>query len=116
MHQDHIAGILFHSHLLDHSGRHGESRNAGSADHGIDLLFQEEVHKSAIGYHRKLRSKALSKSELDDIKGIGEARKAALMKAFKSVDNIKNASIEELSNVVDKKTADAIVEYFKENN
>ena len=88
----------------------------------IDSVFrflervQEEVHKSAIGYHRKLRSKALSKSELDDIKGIGEVRKAALMKAFKSVDNIKNASFNELLNVVDKKTADAIVEYFKENN
>ena len=88
----------------------------------IDSVFrflervQEEVHKSAIGYHRKLRSKALSKSELDDIKGIGEVRKAALMKAFKSVDNIKKASVEELLKVVDKRSAYAIVEYFKEND
>ena len=88
----------------------------------IDSVFkflervQEEVHKSAVGYHRTLRSKALSKSELDNIKGIGNARKSALMKAFKSVDNIKKASKEELLKVVDKRTATSIVEYFKEND
>ncbi|MBQ7985881.1 MAG: excinuclease ABC subunit UvrC [Clostridia bacterium] len=88
----------------------------------IDSVFkflervQDEVHKSAIGYHRKLRSKALNKSELDNIKGIGDVRKAALMKAFKSVDNIKKASLSELLEVVDKRSADAIVQYFKEKN
>lgn len=88
----------------------------------IDSVFrflervQEEVHKSAIGYHRKLRSKALSKSELDNIKGIGEARKSALMKAFGSVENIKKASLDELLEVVDKRSAQAISDYFKEKN
>ena len=88
----------------------------------IDSVFkflervQDEVHKSAIGYHRKLRSKSISKSELDNIKGVGEARKAALMKAFKSVDNIKKADMEKLTGVVDKKTAEAIIQYFKEEN
>lgn len=77
---------------------------------------QDEVHKSAIGYHRKLRSKSLSKSELDNITGIGEVRKAALMKEFKSVDNIKKASFDELLKVVDKRSATAITEYFKEKN
>lgn len=76
---------------------------------------QDEVHNSAVGYHRKLRSKALKKSELDNIKGIGEVKKAALMKAFKSVDNIKKAGVDELSEVVDKRSAQAVFEYFKEN-
>lgn len=88
----------------------------------IDAVFkflervQEEVHKSAIGYHRKLRSKSVSKSELDNIKGVGKVRKTALMKAFKSVDNIKKASFDELIKVVDKGTAETIILYFKENN
>lgn len=77
---------------------------------------QEEVHKSAIAYHRKLRSKALSKSELDNIKGIGKVRKTALFAAFKTIENIKKAELSELENVVDKKSAKAIFEYFKENN
>ncbi|MBR5808954.1 MAG: excinuclease ABC subunit C, partial [Clostridia bacterium] len=86
----------------------------------IDAVFkflervQDEVHKSAIGYHRKLRSMAVSKSELDNIKGVGEKRKAALMKAFKSVDNIKKANVGELMEVVDKKTAETVARYFKE--
>lgn len=86
----------------------------------IDTVFkflervQEEVHKSAIGYHRKLRSKSVSKSELDNINGVGDVRKAALMKAFKSVDNIKKADFDELISVVDKGTAEKIVRYFKE--
>lgn len=88
----------------------------------IDSVFrflervQDEVHKSAIGYHRKLRSKSISKSELDNIKGVGEVRKATLMKAFKSVDNIKKAGMEELLKVVDSKTAEAVCRYFKEKN
>ena len=77
---------------------------------------QEEVHKSAIGYHRKLRGKGVSKSELYNIKGVGQVRKAALMIAFKSVDNIKKASLDELTEVVDKRTAETVIQYFKENN
>ncbi len=62
-------------------------------------LFQDTVHDTAISYHRKLRDKSISKSELDDIKGIGEAKKKALLKHFGSVKKIKNASIEELTEV-----------------
>ena len=62
-------------------------------------LFQDTVHDTAISYHRKLRDKALTKSELDSIKGIGEAKKKALLKKFGSVEKIKNASIEELMEV-----------------
>ena len=62
-------------------------------------LFQDTVHDTAISYHRKLRDKDLTKSELDNIKGIGEAKKKALLKHFGSVEKIKNASIEELTKV-----------------
>ena len=61
--------------------------------------FQDTVHDTAISYHRKLREKTITKSELDDIKGIGEAKKKALLKHFGSVEKIKQASKEELMEV-----------------
>jgi excinuclease ABC subunit C len=61
--------------------------------------FQDEVHDTAISYHRKLRDESITKSELDDIKGIGEAKKKALLKYFGSVEKIRNSSIDELSKV-----------------
>ena len=62
-------------------------------------LFQDTVHDTAISYHRKLRDKALIKSELDDIDGIGEAKKKALIKEFGSVERIREASVEEIAKV-----------------
>lgn len=62
-------------------------------------FLQDEVHKTAIEYHRKLREKEITKSELDTIEGIGEKRKQALLKKFKSVEKIKAATIEELCEV-----------------
>ncbi|MBR3250040.1 MAG: excinuclease ABC subunit UvrC [Clostridia bacterium] len=61
--------------------------------------FQDTVHDTAISYHRKLRDKQMSKSELDDIPGIGEVKKKALLKEFGSVEKIKKATIEELMQV-----------------
>ena len=61
--------------------------------------FQDTVHDTAITYHRKLRDKAISKSELDEVKGIGKVKKQALLKKFGSVKKIKEASIEELMGV-----------------
>ena len=58
--------------------------------------IQDEVHETAIEYHRKLRNKRMKKSELDEIEGIGDARKQALLKRFKSIENIKKASVAEL--------------------
>lgn len=68
---------------------------------GFRMIYkiQEEAHRFAISYHRSLRTKSMFKSELDDIKGIGEKRKKALMKHFKGIDRIKNASLEELAQV-----------------
>lgn len=61
--------------------------------------FQDEVHKTAIEYHKKLRDEGMLKSELDVIEGIGPVRKKALMQKFGTVENIKNASLEELAKV-----------------
>ena len=61
--------------------------------------FQDEVHDTAISYHRKLRDESITKSELDDIKGIGETKKKALLKYFGSVEKIRNSSIDELIKV-----------------
>lgn len=61
--------------------------------------FQDTVHDTAITYHRKLRDKAITKSELDEIDGIGKVKKQALLKAFGSAEKIKQASIEDLINV-----------------
>lgn len=77
--------------------------------------IQEEAHRFAISYHRSLRSKKMFKSELDDVKGIGEKRKKELFKHFHTIDNMKKASIEELANVkgMNKKVAKNLYEHFK---
>ena len=61
--------------------------------------FQDEVHDTAISYHRKLRDSDITKSELDEIEGIGEVKKKALLKHFGSVEEIKNSSIGELTKI-----------------
>jgi len=65
---------------------------------GFKLItrIQDEAHRFAIEYHRSLRSKTQVKSVLDDIPGVGPARRKALMKAFKSIEEIKHATAEEL--------------------
>ena len=75
--------------------------------------FQDTVHDTAITYHRKLREKAITKSDLDEIEGIGEAKKKLLLKKFGSVGKIKNASIEELMSV--KGISKTIAENIKKN-
>ena len=77
--------------------------------------IQEEAHRFAISYHRSLRSKDMFKSELDDIKGIGEKRKMALLRHFQSIDNIRKASVQELSEVegMSKKAAEEVYNYFR---
>lgn len=68
---------------------------------GFKLItrIQDEAHRFAIEYHRSLRSKAQVKSVLDEIPGVGPARRKALMRHFKSIEDIKNAEIEQLSEV-----------------
>ncbi len=61
--------------------------------------FQDEVHKIAIEYHRKLRNKEMSKSQLDNITGVGKIKKTELLKTFGSVENIKKADLTELTKI-----------------
>ena len=77
--------------------------------------IQEEVHNYAISYHRSLRNKSLTKSTLDDIPGVGEKRKKALLSHFRSIEEIKKASEEELSQVegLNKSVAENIYNYFR---
>ncbi len=72
--------------------------------------IQDEVHRFAITFHRDKRSKSQIASALDNVKGIGEKRKTALLKAFKSVARIKKASLEELAEVVGERAAKSVKE------
>lgn len=68
---------------------------------GFKLItrIQDEAHRFAIEYHRSLRSKSQVKSVLDEIPGVGPARRKALMRHFKSIEDVKNATVEELCRV-----------------
>lgn len=89
-------------------------------DSGIFKLItriQDEAHRVAIEYHRSLRSKGSVISILDGIPGIGKTRRLALVNHFKSIEDIKKASVEELRNVkgMNEKAAVSVYEYFREN-
>ncbi len=92
----------------------GEEIGISAQQHIFSFIgaIQEEAHRFAVEFHRSLRSKNSYASELDKIPGVGERRKNDLLKAFKSIKNVKNAEIEELSAVVPKNTAAAIYKYF----
>lgn len=76
--------------------------------------IQEETHRFAITFHRNLRSKRLRYSELDAIPGIGPKRKEDLLKTFKSIAGIKNASLYELERILPKDAAGAVYQHFSE--
>lgn len=78
--------------------------------------IQDEVHRYAITFHRDKRSKHALHSELDDIKGIGPKAKEALLSKFKSVKKIKEASQEQLSEVLGPHKAEILAKYFTEKN
>lgn len=83
---------------------------------GFKLItrIQDEAHRFAIEYHRSLRSKTQVKSVLDDIPGVGPARRKALMRHFKSLEEIRQASVEELVEIpeMNERTAEEIVTFF----
>ena len=89
---------------------------------GFHLMtrIQDEVHRFAIEYHRSLRSKAQVKSVLDDIPGIGQTRRKALMRYFKSLEKIREASVEELkeADAMNERAAQSVYAFFhkKEGN
>jgi excinuclease ABC subunit C len=76
--------------------------------------IQEETHRFAITFHRQLRSKRLRYSELDGIPGIGPKRKQLLLKTFKSLTGMAQASIEELERVLPADAALAVYQHFKQ--
>lgn len=76
--------------------------------------IQDEVHRYAITFHRDKRSKHALHSELDDIKGIGPKAKEALLSKFKSVKKMKEASLEQLSEVLGPHKAEILAKYFEE--
>lgn len=84
---------------------------------GFKLItrVQDEAHRFAIEYHRSLRSKAQVKSVLDDIPGVGPARRKALMRHFKSIEEIKSATVEELAAVpeLNRRAAEGIYQFFR---
>ena len=114
--------------LIYRSGASGE--NGKGAEYreiplkGKVLLFkyigriQEEVHRFAIEYHRKVRSKHTAGSVLDEIEGIGPVRRRALLEQFKSVEAIRQASLERLENApeMNRKTAENVWNYFHAEN
>ena len=83
---------------------------------GFKLItrIQDEAHRFAIEYHRSLRSKTQVRSVLDDIPGVGPARRKALMRHFKSLEEIRQATVEELMEIpeMNERTAEEIVTFF----
>jgi len=87
---------------------------ASSTEMHLITRIQDEVHRFAITYHRSLRDKRTLHSVLEEIPNVGQKRRKELLMKFKSVENIKNATLEELlkTNSIDKKAADSIRGYF----
>ena len=74
------------------------------------VRMQDEVHRFAITFHRQKRSKKVISSFFDNIEGIGEKRKEMLNKAYPSLDSLKNASLEELSQIVPQEVGQRIID------
>ena len=105
----HTRGLYFHNVEMP-IDTHSE---------GFKLItrVQDEAHRFAIEYHRSLRTKAQVHSVLDEIPGIGEKRRRALMKAFSSIEDLKNAKVEEIAAVpeIPENIAKGIYEYLHGN-
>ncbi|MDR0273324.1 MAG: excinuclease ABC subunit UvrC [Clostridiales bacterium] len=103
-------GLLFQSEEIN-LPRHGE---------GFKLVtrIQDEVHRFALEYHRKLRADTQVRSVLDEIPGIGATRRKELLKHFKNIEAIRNADIETLSSApsMNKKAAEAVYNFFNKES
>lgn len=78
--------------------------------------IRDEVHRYGITFHRNKRSKGTFKNELEDIKGIGKSTASQLLKAFRSVKNIRQQSVDELAGVIGKAKAQVVKSYFEQPN
>ncbi len=95
---------------------HNEEIPIDKYSEGFKLItrLQDEAHRFAIEYHKSLRGKAQVKSFLDDIKGIGPARRKALMRAYQSAEDMKNATVDDLANIpeMSREAAENLYAYF----
>ena len=86
---------------------------------GFKLMtrIQDETHRFDIEFHRSLRSKEQVKSILNEIPGIGDARRIQLMRHFKSLERIREAEVDEIAAVpsMNQRSAQAVYDYFREN-
>ena len=78
--------------------------------------ISDEVHRFTINYHRQIRSKGSISSVLTEVEGIGEVRKKELLKKYRSLKNLKEASVEELETILPEKVAIELHNYLKERN
>ncbi len=96
-------------HLMNRNGEILEVEKESPLFYFLTSI-QDEVHRFAITYHRKLRSKAMTKSILDDVDGIGEVRKKEIWRKFKTLKRLKEATLEELKEVVPENVAENLLE------
>ncbi len=78
--------------------------------------MQDEVHRFAITYHKKLRSKAIYRSILDNVKGLGPKSRVKLLRKYKTISNIKTLSLDELKTVLNSNTAEELYNKIQEEN
>lgn len=78
--------------------------------------MQDEVHRFAITYHKKLRNKAVYKSQLDDVPGIGPKTRMKLLRKYKSISNMKKATLEQLKDVVGNKVGEALYNKLRQDD
>jgi len=77
------------------------------------MRMQDEVHRFAIAFHRKERSKAMNSSLFDNIPGIGEKRKEQLRKHYPTIDSFQNATLEELKQLLPDEVAESLFERIR---
>lgn len=115
-----VAGMVKDDfHKTDDLLYDGEKRGLKEYRNAFKLVYeiQEEVHRFAIEYHKSLRSREMTHSILDEIQGVGEKRRIELLKHFKTIENIRAASMEELLAVkgFNKSVAAKVYVYFRPN-
>ena len=78
--------------------------------------MQDEVHNFTISYHKQIRSKGSLESILDNVEGIGNKRKIELLKKYKSINKMKEASLDDLVKVIPETVATNLIEFLKNYN
>ena len=114
-----VCGLVKNDKHMTNALMDGDTEEIYEIDRTSDLFhyltyIQDEVHRFAITYHRELRSKGSISSVLDNIDGIGDARKKQLLKKFGSIKKMSEASVEELAQVLPETVAENLKKYLEE--